>query len=173
MASDPITSWQREGEKVKAVTDFIFLGTEITPDGDCSHEIKRHLLLRRRAMTNLVHFSSVTELCPTLSPHGQQQARPPCPSQLPELVKLMSIESVVPSEHLILCHPLLLLPSILLNILKDPYSQSYGFSSCHVWVWELYHKGGWMLKNWCFWIVVLEKTLENPLDCKENQTSLS
>ena len=46
-------------------------------------------------------------------------------------------------------------------------SQNYGFSSSHVWMWELDHKGGWMLKNWCFQIVVLEKTLECPLDCKE------
>ena len=46
-------------------------------------------------------------------------------------------------------------------------SQSYGFSSSHVWMWKLYHKEGWALKNWCFWTVVLEKTLENPLDCKE------
>ena len=46
-------------------------------------------------------------------------------------------------------------------------SQSYGFSSSHVWMWELDHKEGWVLKNWCFWTVVLEKTLESPLDCKE------
>ena len=50
---------------------------------------------------------------------------------------------------------------------KDPYSQSYGFTSSHVWMWELDHKEGWVLKNWCFWIAVLEKTLESPLDCKE------
>ena len=50
---------------------------------------------------------------------------------------------------------------------KGPYSQSYGFSSSHVWIWELYHKEGWMPKNWCFWTVVLEKTLESPLDCKK------
>ena len=49
---------------------------------------------------------------------------------------------------------------------KGPYSQSYGFSSSHVWMWELDHKG-WALKNWCFWTVMLEKTLEGPLDCKE------
>ena len=49
---------------------------------------------------------------------------------------------------------------------KDPSSQSYGFSSSHVWMWELYCKGSWAWKNWCFWAVVLEKTLESPLDCK-------
>ena len=53
MASGPITSWQIEGEKVETVTDFIFLGSKITADGDCSHEIKRHLLFGRKAMTNL------------------------------------------------------------------------------------------------------------------------
>ena len=49
---------------------------------------------------------------------------------------------------------------------KGPYSQSYGFSRSHVWMCELNHKESWALKNWCFWTVVLEKTLESPLDCK-------
>ena len=53
MASGPINSWQIDGEKVETVTDFIFLGSKITVDHDCSHEIKRHLLLQRKAMTNL------------------------------------------------------------------------------------------------------------------------
>ena len=53
MASNPITSWQIDGEKVETVTDFIFLGSKITVPGDCSHEIKRCLLLGRKAMTNL------------------------------------------------------------------------------------------------------------------------
>ena len=53
MTSDPITSWQLEGGKVKTVIDFIFLGSKITADGDFSHEIKKHLLLGRKAMTNL------------------------------------------------------------------------------------------------------------------------
>ena len=53
MASCPITPWQIEGEKVEAVTNFIFLGSKITVDNDCSHEIKTHLLLGRKAMTNL------------------------------------------------------------------------------------------------------------------------
>ena len=53
MASSPITPWQIDGGKVEAVTDFIFLGSRITADGDCSHEIKRHLLLGRKAMTKL------------------------------------------------------------------------------------------------------------------------
>ena len=50
---------------------------------------------------------------------------------------------------------------------KGPSSQGYGFSSSHVWVWELDHKKGWALKNWCFWTVVLEKTFESHLDCQE------
>ena len=53
MASGPITSWQKEGENIDAVTDFLFLGFKITVDGDCSHEIKKHLFLGRKAMTNL------------------------------------------------------------------------------------------------------------------------
>ena len=53
MASTPITSWQMDGETVETVADFIFLGSKITADGDCSHEIKRHLLLGRKVMTNL------------------------------------------------------------------------------------------------------------------------
>ena len=52
---------------------------------------------------------------------------------------------------------------------KGPSSQSYGFSSSHVWMWELDHKESWVLKNWCLWIVVSEKTLKSPLDCKEIQ----
>ena len=50
---------------------------------------------------------------------------------------------------------------------KGPYSQSYGFSCSHVWMWELDCEESWVPKNWCFWTVVLEKTLESPLDCKE------
>ena len=52
---------------------------------------------------------------------------------------------------------------------KGPSSQSYGFSSNHVWMWDLDYKESWAPKNWCFWTVVLEKTLESPLDCKEIQ----
>ena len=84
MASGPITSWQIDGETVETVRDFIFLGSKISADGDCSHEIKRRLLLGRKAMTNLV--SKVSQSCPTLcdpmecrlpgsSVHGIFQAR--------------------------------------------------------------------------------------------------
>ena len=62
MASGVIVSWQIDGETMDTVTEFIFLGSKITADGDCSCEIKRHLLLGRKAMTNLVQFSSVQSL---------------------------------------------------------------------------------------------------------------
>ena len=55
---------------------------------------------------------------------------------------------------------------------KGLYNQSYGFSSSHVWLWELDHKEGWMWKNWCFWVVVLEKTLESPLNTKRSNQSI-
>ena len=114
MASGPITSWQIDGETMETVTDFIFLGSKITADGDCSHEIKRHLLLGRKAMANL--------------------------------------DSVLKSKDI---------------TNKGPSSQSYDFSSSHVWMWELDHKESWGPKNWCFWTVVLEKTLKSSLDSKE------
>ena len=64
MASSPITSWQIDGETVETVTDFIFGGSKITADGDCSHEIKRRLLLGRKVMTNLDSiFKTETLLC--------------------------------------------------------------------------------------------------------------
>ena len=62
MAPGPITSWQIEGEKVETATDFIFLGSKITVDGDCSHEINRHLLLERKVMTNLLKNRDITLL---------------------------------------------------------------------------------------------------------------
>ena len=60
MASGPITSWQIDGEKVETVAEFIFLGSKLTADGDCSHEIKRHILLGRKVMTNLDKSRDVT-----------------------------------------------------------------------------------------------------------------
>ena len=98
------------------MTDFILLGSKITVDGDFSHEIRRSLLLGRKAMTNL--------------------------------------DSILKKQRHYFGD-------------KGPSSQSYGFSSNHVWMWELDHKEGRVPKNWCFWPVVLEKTLESPLDCKE------
>ena len=61
MVSDPITSWKIDGEMMETVTDFIFLGSKITANGDCSHEIKRHLLLGRKAMTKLWYIVKVTQ----------------------------------------------------------------------------------------------------------------
>ena len=62
IASDPMTSWQIDGKTMETVTDFIFLGSKITADGDCSHEIKRHLLLGRKAMTNLDSILKIQEI---------------------------------------------------------------------------------------------------------------
>ena len=115
MASGPVTSWWIDGETVETVSDFILLDSEITADGDCSHEIKRRLLLGRKVMTNL--------------------------------------DSILKSRD-IFCH-------------KGPSSQGYGIPSGHVWMWELDCEESWVLKNWCFWTVVLEKTLEIPLNCRE------
>ena len=121
MASGSIISWQINGGKVETASDFIFLGSKITVDGDCSHEIKRHLLLGRKAMTTL--------------------------------------DSILKSRDITL-------PT------NAPSSQSDGFSNSHVCVWELDYKGSWGLKKWCFWTMVLWKTLESPLDCKEINQSI-
>jgi len=102
MASGPTTSWEIDGETVETVSDFIFLGSTITADGDCSHEIKRRLLLGRKVMTNLdsifksrginlptkvrlvssVQFSH-SVMSDSLRPHESQHTRPPCPSPTP------------------------------------------------------------------------------------------
>ena len=103
-------------KKVETVSDFIFSGSKITADDDCRHEIKRCMLLGRKAMTNLE-------------------------------------SSLKKKKH----H--------FAN--KHPSSQSYCFSRRHVWIWELNHKECWGVKNWCFQIVVLEKTLKSLLDSKE------
>ena len=118
MASGPITSWEIDGETVETVADFIFGSSKITADGDCSHEIKRCLLLGRKVMTNL--------------------------------------DSILKSRDVTL-------PT------KISLVKALGFSSGHLWMWELGYKESLAPKNWCFWTVVLEKTLESPLDCKEIQ----
>ena len=115
MASSLITSWQIDGETMETVRDFIFLGSKITAGGDCSHEMRRCLLLGRKAMTNL--------------------------------------DSVLIRRHYFAD--------------KAPSSQRYGFSNSHIWMWALDYKESLLRKNWCFWTVVLEKTLESPLDCEE------
>ena len=92
-----------------------FLGLQISADGDCSHEIKRCLLLGRKAMTNL--------------------------------------DSILKSRDI----------TLQTNVCLA------GFSSSHLWMWDLDYKESWALKNWCFWTVVLEKTLESLLDSKDIQ----
>ena len=144
MASVPITSLQLAGKTMETMTDFIFLGSKITVDGDCSHKIKRHLLLGRKTMNNLdsisksrditlptkvclvkafifpVRFSSVqfslsfVWLFATPWIAARQASLSITNSQ--SLPKPMSIESVMASNHLILCRPLLLPPSIFARI---------------------------------------------------------
>ena len=88
MASGPITSWQIDGETVEIVDDFIFWSSKITADDDCSHEIKRCLLLGRRVTANLVQFTSITKLCKTLcDPMNHSIPRLPVHHQLPESTK--------------------------------------------------------------------------------------
>ena len=101
------------GEKVEAVTNFIFLGSKFTVDGDRSHEMKRHLLLGRKAMTHLsaVQFSSFAQSWLTLCDPMNHSSGLPVHHQLLEF-KLTFIKSVMPFSHLILCRPLLLLPPI-------------------------------------------------------------
>ena len=77
MASDPITSWQIDGETMETLPDFIFLGSKITAGGDCSHEIKRHLLLGRKAVTNLSALLSLLShfVSNSVQPHRRQSTR--------------------------------------------------------------------------------------------------
>ena len=119
----------------------------------------------------------------SLQPHGLQHARLPCPiTNSRSLLKLMSIKSVMPSKHLILCCPLLLLPSTNLDsILKSRditlptkvhLVKAMVFPAV-MYGWELDHKESWVLKNWCFWTVVLEKPLSESLRLQGDQTSQS
>ena len=94
-----------------------FRGSKITTDGDCGHEIKRHLLLGRKVMTNL--------------------------------------DSILKSRDITLPTKVCLVKAMVFPVV--------------IWMWELDYKESWLLKNWCFWTVVLEKTLESPLDYKEIQ----
>ena len=114
MASGPITSWQIDGETIETATDIISLGSKITADSSCSHEIKTLAPWKKTYDKPRQHIKMQTSLC-----------------------------------------------------WQGPYSQSYGFASGCVWTWDLDHKEGWAPKNWCFRIVVVEKTLESPLDCRD------
>ena len=82
VTSSPNTSWQTDEETVERLRDIIFSGSKITADGDCRHEIKRCWFLGRKAMTNLVQFSS-SVMSDIFQPHGLQHLRPPCPSPTP------------------------------------------------------------------------------------------
>ena len=82
MASGPITSWEIDRESMETVRDFILLVSKITVDGDCSHEIKRLLLLERKAVTDLFQFSC-SVMSDSLRPYELQHTRPPCPSPPP------------------------------------------------------------------------------------------
>ena len=76
MASSPITEWQIEGEKVEVVTDFLFLGSKITADGDCSHEVRRQLLLGRKVMTNLDRMLKRSRYSADKGPYSQRYGLP-------------------------------------------------------------------------------------------------
>ena len=115
MASGSISSWQIDRETMERVTGFIFGGSKITADGDCSHEIK------------------------TLASWKKSYDKPR--------------QHIKKQRH------------YFAN--KGLPSQNYGFSSNHVWMWELDYKESWVSKKWGFWTVMLEKTLESPLDSKK------
>ena len=118
MISGPITPWQIDGEIMETVTDFIFLGSRINADGDCSHEIKRCFFLGRKAMTNL--------------------------------------DSVLKSRDITLPTKVLLVKVMVFPVVMHR-CESWTIKKAEHW------RIGW------FWTVVLEKTLENPLNCKEIQ----
>ena len=119
MASNPITSRQIDGETMEKVRDFIFWGSKITADGDCSHETQRPLLHGGKAMTSLDRI-------------------------------LRSRDITLPTK---------------VHLVKAIFSS-------HVWMWELDCKESWAPKNLCFWTVMLEKTLESPLDSRRSNQSI-
>ena len=119
MASSPITSWQIDGETMETVTDFIFLDSKIAADGDCSHKIKRRLLLGRKAITNL--------------------------------------DSILKKQRHYFTN-------------KGLSSQGYGFSSGHVWMWQLDHKESWRIdafELWCW-----RRLLRVPWTAKRSNQSI-
>ena len=112
MASDPITSWEIDGETMETVRDSFWQGSKITADGDCSHEIKRCLLLGRNAMTSLSSVQLFSHVWLFVTPWTAACQASLSNTNSWSLLKLISIELVMPSNHLILCCPLLLPPSI-------------------------------------------------------------
>ena len=121
MASGPITSWQIDGETVETVSDFIFWGSKITADGDCSHEIKSSLLLGRKVMTNL--------------------------------------DSTFKSRDITFVN-------------KGRFSQGYGFSSSHLWTWELDSEESWVPNNWCFELWCWRRLLRVPWTARRSNQSI-
>ena len=119
-ASGPITSWQIDGKTVETVTNFILGSSKITADGDCSHKIKRYLLLGRKAMTNL--------------------------------------DSTLKSRDITFAD-------------KGPSSQSYGFSSSHVWIWELDYKESWAPKIYAFGLWCWRRLLKVPWTIRRSNQS--
>ena len=190
MASGPIASWQTDGETVETVTDFIFLGSKITADGDCSHEMKRCLLLGRKAMTNLdsiwksrditlltkvqlvkamvfpvvvygcetwtikkaeVKWSEVAQLCPTLG-NPMECSLPG--SSVHGIFQAIVMEWIATS----------LLQGIFLTQGSNP-----GLPHCRQMLYRLNHQGK-KAEHWridALKKVMLEKTLESPLVCKD------
>ena len=158
-----------------------FWGSKITVDGDCSHEIKRHLLCGRKAVTYPVEVK-VAQSCLTLCDPMDYLARGILQARILEWVAFpFSRRSSWPRNQ---TGAFCIADGFFTNWANDkprqhiekqrhhfankgPYSQSYGFSSSRVCMWDLDHKEGWAWKNWCFWIVVPESTLESSLDCKE------
>ena len=116
IASGPITSWQIYGKTVETEKDLIFLGSKITALGDCSHEIKRCLLLRTKVVNNLSSIQSLSHVRLFATPWTAARQASLSITNSWSSLKLMSIESLMPSNHFILCHPLLLLPSIFPSI---------------------------------------------------------
>ena len=147
---------------MQTVTDFIFLGSRIIVDSDCSHEIKslapwsksydkprQHIKKQRHYFIDKDGLSSVCDIT---------------------AIYLFAVVSglllVTRSLHFLQLWKLILIVTGIFFLIWVYY---YGFSSSHIWIWELDYKESWDLKDWCFWTVLLEKTLESPLDCKEIQ----
>jgi len=121
MVFDPMTSWQIDGEEMETVADFISLLSKITADGDRSHEIKKRMLLGRKAMTNL--------------------------------------DSILKRQRHHFAN-------------KGPYSETYGFSSSHVWIWELDHKEGWAPRIDSFELWYWRRLLRVPWTARKSNQSI-
>ena len=128
MAFGPITSWQRDGETMETVTDLIFLGSKITADGDYSHEIKRYLLLGRKAMTNLLLLLSRFRRVHSVRPHRRQPTRLRHPWDSPGKNTGVGCYFLLqPRQHIKKQRHYFANKGLVFK-----HSQSYGFSSSHV-----------------------------------------